>query len=146
MKKERKEIIKEEYAKLHKGKIKSELVKIEEAKDPKKKPDQPNLFGEQDEVYNTIQEEITIVADAIQGCHDAIGKKEDQLEDLQKRSQKLHTAAATVAKIRDAGPKEKAKEKKEETAQDLTDEESRKVKEEKKGASWPAEKKKESKK
>lgn len=96
-------------------------MKPAKEKDPKKKPDQPNLFGEQDEVYNTIQEEITIVADAIQGCHDAIGKKEDQLDDLQKRSQKLHAAAATVAKLRDAGPKKKAKEEKK--------------------ASWPAEEK-----
>lgn len=86
---------------------------MKKEKTKKKAADQPNLFGEQDEVYNTIQEEITIVADAIQGCHDAIEKKEDQLGDLQKRSQKLHTAAATVAKIRDAGPKKKGKGEKE---------------------------------
>lgn len=88
-----------------------------------KAADQPNLFGEQDAAYNTIQEEITIVADAIKGCHDAIEKKEDQLDDLQKRSKKLHKAAETVAKLRDGALKKKGKEEKE--------------------AAWPKEKKKE---
>lgn len=89
-------------------------MKKEKIKD--KKTDQPNLFGEQDEVYNTIQEEITIVADAIKGCQDAIEKKEDQLTELFGRKGKLDRAAATVAKIRDAGPKEKGKEETKEAA------------------------------
>ena len=79
-------------------------------KEKKAKPqeDQP-LFGEKDQVYNTIQEEITIVADAIKGCYDAIEKKEDQLDDLQKRSEKLHKAATTVAKLRDGALEKKGK-------------------------------------
>ena len=94
-----------------------------EGKDPKKKPDQPNLFGEQDDAYNTIQEEITIVVDAIQGCRDIIKKKDEQLTELITRKGKLDRAAETVAKLRDGALKKKTKE-------------------EKGKASWPAEEKK----
>ena len=105
-------LIKKKLDEEYKGTRNTGERKLEEGKDPKKKPDQPNLFGEQDAAYNTIQEEITIVADAISGCHDAIGKKEEQLDDLQKRSQKLHKAAETLAKLRDGALEKKAKEEK----------------------------------
>jgi len=95
-------------------------MKKEKSKD--RAADQPNLFGEQDQVYNTIQEEITIVIALAEACEETISKKEDQLEELWKRKRKLDKAAATVAKLRDAGLKKKGKE-------------------EKKGASWPKEKK-----
>lgn len=97
MNKEKRETLKKKYAGSFKG---------------DKAADQPNLFGEQDAAYNTIQEEITIVADAIKACNDTIEKKEEQLEDLQKRSEKLHKAAATVAKLRDGALKKKAGESK----------------------------------
>lgn len=86
-------------------------MKKEKVKDPKKKPDQPNLFGEQDQVYNTIQEEISIIVTQISAGYEAISKKEDQVTDLVERKQKLDKAALTVAKLRDAELK-KEKEKK----------------------------------
>jgi len=86
---------------------------IMEGKDPKKKkPDQPNLFGEQDQVYNTIQEEISNLVAAINSALEAISKKEDQVADLIERKRKLDKAAITVAKLRDAKLKKKGKEKK----------------------------------
>lgn len=63
--------------------------------------EQTNLFGEKDQLYNTIQEEISIVVDMIKGCQDSIDKKEDQIKDLQKRKDKLERAARTAAKMRD---------------------------------------------
>ncbi len=125
---------------IHKGTKNEGEVKLEKAKDQKgfgftpnkkdvepakeKKPQaaQPNLFGEQDAAYNTIQEEITIVADEMQGCRDAIEKKEDRLTHLIGRKGKLDRAAETVAKLRDGALKKKAKGEKEK-------------------ASWPAENK-----
>lgn len=85
---------------------------MKETKTKEKSTDQPNLFGEQDQAYNTIQEEITIVVDEMKACRDAIEKKEDRLTDLEKRKGKLDKAAATVAKLRDGALEKKAKEKK----------------------------------
>lgn len=90
---------------------------MKKEKEPKKKPDQPNLFGEQDQVYNTIQEEISIIVAGIVSAQEAISKKEDQVADLMERKQKLEKAAITVAKLRDAklekkpGKKEEKKKK-----------------------------------
>ena len=67
----------------------------------KDKGEQTNLFGEKDQLYNTIQEEISIVVDVIKGCQDSIDKKEDQIKELQKRKDKLERAAKTAAKMRD---------------------------------------------
>jgi len=75
------------------------------------KADQPNLFGEQDQVYNTIQEEISIIVATMVAGQEAISKKEDQLADLSERKQKLEKAAVTVAKLRDAKLKKKEKRK-----------------------------------
>ncbi len=89
-------------------------MKKEKAKDKAKTADQPNLFGEQDQVYNAIQEEISIVVDAIKGCQDTISKKEEQAVDLQKRKDSLEKAAATVAKYRDRALLNKGKKEKKE--------------------------------
>ena len=80
---------------------------MKKIKAKEKAADQPNLFGEQDQVYNTIQEEISIVVDAIQSCQDSIEKKEDQLTELIGRKGKLDRAAETVAKLRDKTLKKK---------------------------------------
>lgn len=74
-----------------------------------KKPEQPNLFGEADQLYNTIQEEISIVVAMIETTQEAISKKEDLLADLKERKQKLDKAAATAVKVRDKELKEKKK-------------------------------------
>jgi len=97
MKKEKTKILKEKHADSFEG------------KKTKKKDDQPNLFGEQDQVYNTIQEEISIIVAAIVSGQEAISKKEDQIADLMERKQKLEKAAITVAKIRDEKLKKKGK-------------------------------------
>lgn len=82
-------------------------------KDKKKSAaDQPNLFGEQDQVYNTIQEEITIVVEAIEGCQSTIIKKEEQITALERRKERLDKAAETVAKIRNGALKKKEQKKK----------------------------------
>ena len=84
-------------------------------KNPKKKDDQPNLFGEQDQVYNTIQEAISTATADIVAAQEAISKKEEQVAALMEWKQKLEKAALTVAKLRDAklekkpGKKEKKK-------------------------------------
>lgn len=101
MKKEKSAILKKKYAGSFTGKRNKKAEKIKEG--------QPNLFGEQDAVYNTIQEEISIVADLIKGCQDSIEKKEEQVTDLQERKRKLDLAAATVAKIRDGALEKKGK-------------------------------------
>lgn len=114
MKKEKSKILKEKYAGKFTGK--GDKAKLEKAREETKKPDQPNLFGEQDQVYNTIQEEISIVVAAIVSAQEAISKKEDQVADLMERKQKLEKAAVTVAKLRDSklGKKRKKKEKRKE--------------------------------
>lgn len=86
MKKEKTKILKEKYAGSFGG---------------KRDDEQTNLFGEKDQLYNTIQEEISIVVDVIKGCQDSIDKKEDQIKELQKRKDKLERAAKTAAKMRD---------------------------------------------
>lgn len=86
MKKEKREILKEKYAGSFGG---------------KRDEEQTSLFGEKDQLYNTIQEEISIVVEVIKGCQDSIDKKEDQIKELSKRKDKLERAAKTAAKMRD---------------------------------------------
>jgi len=78
-------------------------------KDNKKTPGQPGLFGEADQLYNTIQEELSLVDADIKSCQDSIEKKEDQLTDLRTRRLKLDKAAASAVKLRDKELKEKKK-------------------------------------
>jgi len=86
MKKEKREILKEKYAGSFGG---------------KRDEQQTNLFGEKDQLYNTIQEEISIVVSMIGSCQDSIDKKEEQIVILQKRKDNLERAAKTAAKMRD---------------------------------------------
>lgn len=114
MKKEKVKILKEKYAGSFTGKRSKILVTLDTAKE--KKPDQPNLFGEQDQVYNTIQEALSTATADIASAQEAISKKEDQIVVLMEWKQKLEKSALTVAKLRDAklekkpGKKEKKKE------------------------------------
>jgi len=78
-------------------------------KTAKKTPGQPGLFGEADQLYNTLQEEISIVVALIEAAQEAISKKEDQLEDLRERKKKLDKAAESAVKLRDKELKEKKK-------------------------------------
>ena len=97
--------------KKHTDVVKEKYGRSIKDKDSKKKPDQPNLFGEQEQVYNVIQEEISILVAGIVSAQEAISKKEDQVKDLMERKQKLEKAALTVAKLRDAKLEKKGKKK-----------------------------------
>ena len=63
--------------------------------------DQTNLFGDKDQIYNTIQSEISIIVAGIGTCNDSISKQRDKLIILQKRKDNLERAARSVAKLRD---------------------------------------------
>ena len=101
------EVVKEKYAGSFTGKKDKILVTLDTTKE--KKPDQPNLFGEQDQVYNTIQEAISTATADIVSAQEAISKKEDQVAALMEWKQKLEKAALTVAKLRDSKLKLKSK-------------------------------------
>lgn len=73
--------------------------------------EQTNLFGDKDQIYNTIQSEISIIVAGIVSCHESIEKQKDKLTILQKRKDNLEKAARSVAKLRDEELKKK-KEKK----------------------------------
>ncbi len=77
----------------------------------RKPGEQTNLFGDKDQLYNTLQEEISIVVAMIQANQEAISKKKDQVVGLQKRKDNLERAARTVAKMRDEELKKKKEEK-----------------------------------
>ena len=61
------------------------------------KPDQPNLFGDQDFVFNVLQTELSDVVDEIEKTQEAIDRKEEKLEKLRERKQEVHKAANIVA-------------------------------------------------
>ncbi|MCK4760493.1 MAG: hypothetical protein KAT69_10620 [Candidatus Aminicenantes bacterium] len=63
--------------------------------------EQKNLFGDKDQIYNTIQSEISIIVAGIVSCHESIEKQKDKLTILQKRKDNLERAARSVVKIRD---------------------------------------------
>ena len=96
MKKEKTKILKEKYAGSFGG---------------KRDEEQKNLFGDKDQLYNTIQEEISIVVAMIVANQDSIDKKKDQNTALQKRKDNLERAARTAAKMRDEELSKKKKEK-----------------------------------
>ncbi len=73
--------------------------------------EQTNLFGDKDQIYNTIQAEISIIVAGIGACHDSIGKQEDKIHILQVRKDNLERAARSVAKLRDEELKKKKEEK-----------------------------------
>ena len=73
----------------------------------KKDGEQPNLFGDQDFVFSTIQEEISGIHSEIERTQESIEKKKELLKDLNRRKQQLDKAALIITKS-----KHLAKEKK----------------------------------
>ena len=73
--------------------------------------EQKNLFGDKDQIYNTIQSEISIIVAGIGSCHDSIEKQKEKLVIFQKRKDNLEKAARSVAKMRDEELKKKKEEK-----------------------------------
>ena len=62
------------------------------------KPDQPNLFGDQNFVFNALQEEISGIHSDIERTNDSIDKKKKLLEDLKRRKGQLDKAALIITK------------------------------------------------
>ncbi|MCK5127960.1 MAG: hypothetical protein KAR42_17005 [candidate division Zixibacteria bacterium] len=85
----------------------------EEKKPEEKKKDQgqANLFGDKDQIYNTIQTEISIIVSQIGSRQDSIDKQKVQIIVLQKRKDSLERAARSVAKMRDEEIKRKKEER-----------------------------------
>lgn len=84
MDKKKREMLKEKYAGAFVGK--------------KDKPDQPNLFGDQDFVFSTLQEEISGIYSEIERAQESIEKKKELLKDLNRRKQQLDKAALIITK------------------------------------------------
>jgi len=82
MKKEKTKILKEKYAGSFGGK--------------RDKPDQPNLFGDQDFVFSALQEELSVIHSMIERTIESIDKKKELLDDLKRRKQQLDKAAVMV--------------------------------------------------
>ena len=59
---------------------------------------QSNLFGDQDFVFNALQEEISGIHSDIERTNDSIDKKKKLLEDLKRRKQQLDKAAVIITK------------------------------------------------
>lgn len=66
-------------------------------KKEKKKPEQPNLFGDQDFVFNVLQTELSDITEEIVRTQDAIEKKEEKLEKLRDRKEEVEKATKIVA-------------------------------------------------
>ncbi len=63
----------------------------------KSKPEQPNLFGDQDFVFNVLQTELTDIDDEMVKTREAIEKKEEKLEKLHVWKEEVSKAAEIVA-------------------------------------------------
>lgn len=63
----------------------------------KSKSEQPNLFGDQDFVYNVLQTELSDIDDEIERTQESIDKKEEKLEKLRERKQEVSKATKIVA-------------------------------------------------
>jgi len=97
------EVVKEKY-----GKDKERFMVVDlPAKEKKPQPEQPNLFGDQDFVFNALQEEISGVHSDIERAVDYIDKKKELLQDLRRRKQQLDKAALIVRKSRQLVKKRK---------------------------------------
>ncbi len=59
---------------------------------------QSNLFGDQDFVFNALQEEISGIHSDIERTNDSIDKKKKLLEDLKRRKGQLDKAALIITK------------------------------------------------
>lgn len=66
----------------------------------KSRPQQPNLFGDQDFVFNVLQTELTDIDDEMVKTREAIDRKKEKLEKLQERKQEVNKAADIVANQR----------------------------------------------
>ena len=64
----------------------------------KRNEHQPNLFGDQNFVFNALQEEISGIHSDIERTNDSIDKKKKLLEDLSRRKQQLDKAALIITK------------------------------------------------
>lgn len=73
------------------------MAKEKSLKKEKKKPEQPNLFGDQDFVFNVLQTELSDIADEIVKTREAIEKKEEKLEKLHDRKEEVEKATKIVA-------------------------------------------------
>lgn len=78
----------------------TEVIKEKYGDEQKKDlmPEQPNLFGDQDFVFNAIQEEISGIHSDIERAIDYIDKKRDALADLRRRKNQLDNAALIIRK------------------------------------------------
>ena len=85
----------------------------EPAKEKKPPQEQKNLFGDKDQIYNTIQAEISIIVAGIGSCYDSIEKQKEKVVIFQRRKDNLERAARSVAKMRDEELSKKKAEKKE---------------------------------
>lgn len=65
------------------------------------KSEQPNLFGDQDFVYNTIETQLAIVREQIKALNKTIERNENQKELLEETESALSKAATIVRKHRD---------------------------------------------
>ena len=63
----------------------------------KSKSEQPNLFGDQDFVYNVLQTELSDIDDEIKSTQEAIEKKEEKLEKLRVWKEEVDKATKIVA-------------------------------------------------
>lgn len=64
----------------------------------KRNEHQSNLFGDQDFVFNALQEEISGIHSDIERTNDSIDKKKKLLEDLRRRKAQLDKAALIITK------------------------------------------------
>jgi len=64
----------------------------------KKKPEQPNLFGDQDFVYNVLETDLTDINSSIVRAQDAIDKKKIEIDELQDRKSEVIKAIKIVRK------------------------------------------------
>ena len=85
MKKEKAKVLREKYAGSFGG---------------KRDEEQPNLFGDQDFVFNVLQTELTDIDDEMVKTREAIDRKKEKLEKLQERKQEVNKAADIVANQR----------------------------------------------
>jgi bisphosphoglycerate-independent phosphoglycerate mutase (AlkP superfamily) len=76
------------------------LVPDQEAAEVKviiKGVEQPNLFGDQDFVFNVLQTEITGIREQIEAAEKSIERKETLIEALEARKQEVEKAAKIIA-------------------------------------------------
>ena len=68
----------------------------------KKETKQPNLFGEVDELYNTLQTEKTVILEEIERAEKSMDNLEKKMDELGSRAGAVNRAITTVEKQRKA--------------------------------------------